>query len=110
MSNDIILTFLVGQFIIQAVLYFTIVRPFVNKPLSTFIPKALPTAMVIENLLISVVVVLFTSAGAAAGMSNLMASVLLGVVMTIDCKILLNNKQKQQKAKQDEDLSEFFIK
>lgn len=105
MSNDIILTFLVGQFIIQAVLYFTIVRPFVNKPLSTFIPKALPTAMVIENLLISVVVVLFTSAGAAAGMTNLMASVLLGIVMAIDCKVLLGSKEQKQR----EEFDEYFI-
>lgn len=114
MNTSVVLMFLAGQFIIQLVLYYTLVRWIVNKPLcrllnNSTLHKVLPGVMVVENLGISVIVMLFTAAGAAAGMSNLMASVLLGVIMTIDCKILLNNKQKQQKARQDEDLSEFFI-
>ena len=48
---------------------------------------------------------IFTSSGASAGMTNLMASVLLGVVMAIDCKVLLNNKTKQQK----EEFDEYFV-
>lgn len=105
MNNSVILTFFIGQLIVQTVLYFTLARPFINKPISKYLPKILPTALVIENLAISVLVMIFTSSGASAGMTNLMASVLLGVVMAIDCKVLLNNKTKQQK----EEFDEYFV-
>ena len=108
MNTSVIFTFLVGQFIVQTVLYFTIVRPFINKPLSKYLPKSLPTAMVIENILISVAVMVFTSVGVSAGMTNLMASVLLGVIMTIDCRALMGSKKKQAK-QEDEDLDIYFI-
>lgn len=101
MNNSVILTFFIGQLIVQTVLYFTLARPFINKPLSKYCTKALPTAMVIENLAISVLVMVFTSSGASAGMTNLMASVLLGFIMAIDCKVLMSYKAKQIKQEED---------
>lgn len=101
MNNSVILTFFIGQLIVQTVLYFTLARPFINKPISAVFPKILPTAMVIENLAISVLVMIFTSSGASAGMTNLMASVILGVIMAIDCKVLMSRKE--------EDLNEYYV-
>lgn len=114
MSTTVIWMFLAGQFIIQLVLYYTLVRWLINKPMCKFLPndwlnKILPAAMVIENLGISVIVMLFTSSGAAAGMTNLMASVLLGVIMTIDCRVLLRAKNKQAVTQEKEDLSAYFL-
>lgn len=101
MNSSTLLIFFIGQFIVQTVLYFTLIR-WINKYLSG---KALTIAMVIENLAISVLVLVFTSAGASAGMTNLMASVLLGFVMAVDYKILSYKAVKQQK----EEDAEYFL-
>ena len=113
MNTTVLISFFIGQFIIQAVLYYTLIRWLINKHLSKLMPshlliKVLPVAMVIENLGIIVIVMLFTSAGASAGMTNLLASVLLGVLMAIDCKVLL--KGQKQKVYKDDNLDEYFIK
>lgn len=104
MTSETIIIFLIGQFIVQTMLYFTIARP-INKFVVNHRPKDLKVFLVIENILISVLVMWFTSSGASAGMTNLMASVLLGVIMSIDYNILYNAKIK----KDQEELDEYYI-
>ena len=105
MNISVILIFFIGQLIVQTVLYFTLARPFINKKLIKYAPKALVTALVIENLAISVLVMIFTSSGASAGMTNLMASVILGFIMAIDSRVLLHIKQTND----EKDLEDYYF-
>lgn len=88
-----IIFYLILQFIIQFVLYKQLVIPvvwvnkfFINKNTYKHMFKILMWQFFALNILISVIVKAFTAAGGMTGMTNLGASVLVGVIMYIDAK------------------------
>ena len=96
MNTTTILLFLVMQFIAQYVLY-RMTKFIIFKLLGSVLlececslktaAKALSIACLVQNILISFAVLIFTKSGAMSGLSNLMASAALGVVMFIEIKI-----------------------
>ena len=97
----ILVAYLVIQFIVQYILYTTF-RPLILSigKLTYLIiddvkitKKTLFILMLITNMAISVLVKYFTSDGAMAGLSNLGASTIIGLLMVIDInKLKLGDK------------------
>lgn len=100
MSSELFLGFFAIQFVVQTILYFQIARR-INKMITkckwfslTQLKQIINIAMIVENILISMLVMAFTAAGAASGLSNLGASCLLGVIMYFDSYIILADNVK----------------
>lgn len=95
----LLIGYLIIQLIVQYILY-TTVRPLVlsfgklvyfiteNKHITK---KTLLITMLIVNITISIAVKWFTAAGAMAGLSNLAASAVIGILMAIDTNKLLGD-------------------
>ena len=90
--DNLFLGLLAVQFIIQLIAYKQI-KKILDKLINLRVKKHvkhesfiafIKYEFIILNILISVAVFTFTAAGLIAGMTNLFASVLLGLVMTID--------------------------
>ena len=90
--DSLFLGLLAVQFIIQLIAYKQI-KKILDKLINLRVKKHVKQEsfiafikyeFIILNILISVAVFTFTAAGLIAGMTNLLASVLLGLVMTID--------------------------
>ena len=90
--NEMFLGLLFAQFMIQLFAYKQIKKildKLVNYPVKKRIKQEsflsfIKYEFVILNILISILVLMFTSAGLIAGVTNLFASLLLGLVMAID--------------------------
>lgn len=90
--NEMFLGLLFAQFMIQLFAYKQIKKildKLINYPVKNHIKQEsflsfIKYEFVILNILISIAVLMFTSAGLIAGVTNLFASLLLGLVMTID--------------------------
>ena len=90
--NEMFLGLLFAQFMIQLFTYKQIKKildNLINYPVKKHIKQEsflsfIKYEFVILNILISIAVLIFTSAGLIAGVTNLFASLLLGLVMTID--------------------------
>lgn len=90
--NDLFLGLLVAQFLIQLFIYKQIKKvldKLINLRLQKHIKREsfmgfIKYEFVILNILISIGVLIFTSAGLIAGVTNLFASLLLGGVMWFD--------------------------
>ena len=108
MNTTTIILFLVMQFIAQFVLY-KMTKFIIFKLLGSVLlececslktaAKALSIACLVQNILISFIVLIFTKSGAMSGLSNLMASAILGVFMFVDIKIWQhkNKNYKQER-------------
>ena len=115
MNDRVLIAYFIIQFIVQLVMYKPIFK-IINK-LYMLLPKymefsgfdedtikhvndkyiqVMTVICFILNISISIFVKMFTSAGAASGMTNLFASVLLGFVMYIDINMA---KKKLSKTK-----------
>ena len=105
MHQTIVYTFLICQLIIQTALYFTIARPILKatvKPVYELLEKnnidfrwmykIFNVAMIATNLSISFLVLKFTKSGAIAGVTNMTASVILGILLVIDVHIITRRK------------------
>lgn len=105
MHKDLVWIFLICQLIIQTALYLTMARPLLKasvKPLYELLTKynmnlywlykVFNIAMILCNLAISFLVLKFTKSGATAGITNMTASVILGVIMVIDVQIITRRK------------------
>ena len=96
MSTTTIIIFLIMQLIAQYVLYH-MTKPIIFKLFGNILlscdcslktaAKTLSIACLVQNILISFIVLIFTKSGAMSGLSNLMASAILGVFMFLDIKI-----------------------
>ena len=90
--NEMFLSLLFAQFMIQLFAYKQIKKildKLVNYPVKKRIKQKsflsfIKYEFVILNILISILVLMFTSAGLVAGVTNLFASLLLALVMIID--------------------------
>lgn len=90
--NEMFLGLLFAQFMIQLIAYKQIKKildKIINYPVKRNVKKEsfitfIKYEFIILNILISIAVLMFTSAGLIAGVTNLFASLLLGLVMTID--------------------------
>ena len=90
--NEMFLSLLFAQFMIQLFAYKQIKKildKLVNYPVKKRIKQEsflsfIKYEFVILNILISILVLMFTSAGLVAGVTNLFASLLLALVMIID--------------------------
>ena len=97
MSITVLLTYLLIQFLVQYIMYRPI-RNFLFSVHSVY-RRTIPFIKVeffIINILVSLFVFVFTGRGGMTGMTNTFASVLLGIVMTIDyklyCKHIISGK------------------
>ena len=90
--NEMFLGLLFAQFMIQLIAYKHIKKildKLINYPVKKHIKQEsflsfIKYEFVILNILISILVLMFTSAGLVAGITNLFASLLLALVMIID--------------------------
>ena len=106
MHQTVVYTFLLCQFIIQFALYFTICRPILKATVPhvyellernnidlRWIYKIFNITMILVNLLISFLVLKFTKSGAIAGVTNMTASVILGLLLVLDVRILTRRRK-----------------
>lgn len=107
MSIELVLVYLVIQFIVQLVLYENTKKLFIKgvfyiwkyaKVNANVACTILSWVFFAVNIAISLLVKLFTSSGGLTGMTNLGASVLVGLFMAYDVyafKKILNNNYKK---------------
>ena len=92
MSLTVLLSYLAIQFLVQYIMYRPI-RNFLFSVHSVY-RRTIPFIKVeffILNILVSLFVFVFTGRGGMTGMTNTFASVLLGIIMTIDYKLYCKN-------------------
>lgn len=92
MNLTVLLTYLVIQFIVQYIMYRP-VRNFLFSIHSVY-RRTIPFIKVeffILNILVSLFVFVFTGRGGMTGMTNTFASVILGIIMSIDYKLYCKN-------------------
>lgn len=107
MNTTMLIIYLAIQLIVQYMFYVP-VRNTLFKIHSKYV-KTIPWIgfeFFIVNLLVSIVVLLFTGRGGLTGMTNTFASVLLGIIMYVDYKMYYRDiisgwyYKKEQKAKE----------
>lgn len=92
MNTTVLIFYLFIQLVVQYMFYVPI-RNILFKAHSKWV-KTIPWIgfeFFIVNLIVSIVVLLFTGRGGMTGMTNTFASVLLGVIMYIDYKMYYND-------------------
>ena len=92
MNTTMLIIYLAIQLIVQYMFYVPI-RNILFKAHSKWV-KTIPWIgfeFFIVNLIVSIVVLLFTGRGGMTGMTNTFASVLLGVIMYVDYKMYYND-------------------
>lgn len=107
MNTNVLIIYLVIQLIVQYMFYVP-VRNMLFKLHSKFV-KTIPWIgfeFFVVNLIVSIVVLLFTGRGGMTGMTNTFASVLLGIIMYVDYKMYYRDilsgwyYKKEQKEKE----------
>ena len=92
MNTTVLMFYLVIQLLVQYMFYLP-VRNILFKLHSKFV-KTIPWLSIeffVINLIVSLIVLIFTGRGGMTGMTNTFASVLLGIIMYIDYKIYYND-------------------
>lgn len=105
MTQQIVNTFLICQIIIQTALYMTICRPLLSatvKPMYYLLDKCninlfwmyklFNIAMILCNIGISFLVRHLAGNGAVVGITNMTASVVLGLLMVVDVHIITRRR------------------
>ena len=105
MNKNMMYAFIICQLLVQTALYVTICRPILKASVRHveqllkdvgidmyWLYKIFNVAMIVCNLAISYVVLKFTDSGATAGLTNLTASVILGLFMILDVKLITRRK------------------
>ena len=114
MNKEMLIAYLIIQFVVQYALYRVTKKPvfgvagLISKLEKEFNPAsnykttmtALSVIMFLLNIGLSILVKFFTESGGMTGMTNLGASVILGFFMSFDCflfKIKLNKQETSNK-------------
>lgn len=95
--NDLFLQFVIGQTIVQTVLYFTLFRwlhvIIANNLNAKTALKTLAILSIAENIALTIAIVCITNSGALSGTANLLGSTVVGFIATVDAVYLISKKR-----------------
>lgn len=99
--NDLFMQFVIGQTIVQTVLYFTLFRwlhkIIANNFSSKTALKTLAILSIAENIALTIGIVCVTNSGALSGTANLLGSTVVGFIATVDSVYLIGSKKLKEK-------------
>ena len=105
MQTDLLIGYLIVQFVVQTLFYYIVAKKpifFIARVFSisgmskSFLSAFLSISMLFANILITLFVLFITKASGMVGISNLGASAVLGVIMSIDAYLWLKKYKNNQ--------------